>query len=78
MDDHWDKPKHAGCEFHYPVFGPYLLYVYYPHRSNSLEEKIKALKKKESEDAKTLEAIVQKVESNLTTTTVSPTEVLFI
>ena len=40
-------------------------------RNAVLKSKIKVLKKKEAEDAKALEDMVQKVESNLVTTTVS-------
>ena len=40
-------------------------------RNVSLKNEVKALKKKEAEDTKALEDIVQQVESNLVTTTVS-------
>ena len=39
-------------------------------RNKALKSSIKALKKKEAEDTKALEDIVQKVESNLVATTV--------
>ena len=39
-------------------------------RNASLKSKVKAMKKKEAEDTKALEDVVQKVESNLVTTTV--------
>ena len=41
------------------------------YRNRSLKEQLKALRVKEAEDMKALEDMVQKVEENLVTTTVS-------
>ena len=41
------------------------------HRNHSLKEQLKALRVKEAEDMKALEDMVQRVEENLVTTTVS-------
>ena len=52
-----------------PVFISFPCLLFF--RSQSLREEIKLLKKKEEKDAKALEDMVQKVEQNLTRTTVS-------
>jgi hypothetical protein len=46
-------------------------FISFSFRNVSLRQKVKTLKKKEAEEAKALEEMVLKVESNLETTTVT-------